>query len=125
MPAVTASEIFRATSSYIFTKLSLENAITPWMQAAGFRIVEDFEIVAMKTKTYTTNDYISIMEYLIGRWDIPNVKCVSPAAQEAQDYVCALPKRLTRLAQRTEKKLLKRAEEPVQFSWIFDRTLMV
>jgi len=94
-------------------------------RGSGRKLFEDFEIVAMKTKTYTTNDYISIMEYLIGRWDIPNVKCVSPAAQEAQDYVCALPKRLTRLAQRTEKKLLKRAEEPVQFSWIFDRTLMV
>lgn len=94
-------------------------------RGSGAKLFEDFEKVAMATKTYTTNDYIDIIEYLIKRWNVESIKCTSGYAQEAQDYVCKLPNRLRRLAQRGEKRMAKRAKENVKFSWVYDREVLV
>jgi len=79
----------------------------------------------MATETYTTNDYIDIIEYLIKRWKVESIKCTSGYAQEAQDYVCKLPNRLRRLAQRAEKRMGKGTKENVKFSWVYDREILV
>jgi acyl-[acyl-carrier-protein] desaturase len=94
-------------------------------RGSGAKLFEDFEKVAVATETYTVNDYIEIIEYLIQRWDVTSIKCVSAKAQEAQDYVCKLPNRLRRLAQRAEKRAKSGRKESVQFSWIYDRELLV
>jgi len=94
-------------------------------RGSGAKLFEDFEKVAVATETYTVNDYIEIIEYLIKRWDVETIKCVSAKGQEAQDYVCKLPNRLRRLAQRAEKRAKTGRKEPVKFSWIYDREVLV
>ena len=94
-------------------------------RGSGNKIFEDFEIVAMSTGTYTTNDYISIIEYLIKRWEVERIKCVNPLATEAQEYVCKLPARLRKLAERSEKRNKKRVKNLTKFSWIYDREFLV
>ena len=91
----------------------------------GSTIFEDFEKVAMATETYTTSDYIDIIEYLLKRWKVETIKCTSEEGQKAQDYVCKLPNRLRRLAERAEKRMKKGNKKEVQFSWVYDRPVFV
>ena len=83
------------------------------------------EKVAMNTETYTTRDYIDIIDYLLKRWKVESIVCTSESGQAAQDYVCKLPNRLRRLSERAEKRMKKRQKQPVKFSWVYDREFLV
>ena len=48
---------------------------------------------------------------------------MSPEAQEAQEYVCKLPNRFTKLAQRQEKALAKTPRVPRPWPWLNGREL--
>merc|ERR1712182_45929 len=86
-------------------------------RGSGAKLFEDFEMVAMNTETYTTRDYIDIIDYLLKRWKVESIVCTSESGQAAQDYVCKLPNRLRRLSERAEKRMKKRQKQPVKFSW--------
>ncbi|UPR03888.1 fatty acid desaturase [Chloropicon primus] len=95
-------------------------------RGSGAALFEDFEKVAYATETYTTADYIDIIDYLIKRWDVESIKCSSADGQKSQDYVCKLPNRLRRLAERAEKRMKKTAnKQEVKFSWVYDRPIFV
>lgn len=67
-------------------------------------------------------DYASIMEHLIAFWNIEKLTGLSSEAQQAQDFVCRLPARIHRLAERSQSRSTK--GEPPQrkaFSWIHNR----
>ena len=49
---------------------------------------------------YTAIDYCKIMEHLIQRWKVADLRGLTPRAAEAQDFVCSLPPRILRLAER-------------------------
>mmetsp|Transcript_11267 Transcript_11267/g.23739 ORF Transcript_11267/g.23739 Transcript_11267/m.23739 type:complete len:425 (+) Transcript_11267:58-1332(+) len=96
-------------------------------RGSGAALFEDFEKVAMQTETYTTKDYIDIIDYLLKRWKVESIKCTSESGQQAQDYLCKLPKRLMRLVERAEKRNSQkvRPKEAVKFSWVYDREIFI
>lgn len=49
---------------------------------------------------YTAIDYCKIMEHLIQRWRVADLIGLNPKAAEAQEFVCNLPARIRRLAER-------------------------
>jgi len=86
-------------------------------------LYEDFARVATDLKIYTGVDYAEIISHLNDFWQIEHVTGLSPEAQEAQEYVCKLPKRFTKLAQRQQKSFDKQPREPRPWSWLNGRVL--
>lgn len=66
--------------------------------------------VAEALGVYTATDYCKIMEHLIQRWDVAHLTGLNPKAAEAQDFVCNLPARIRRLAERKAGELARRPE---------------
>ena len=87
----------------------------------GRDLFSDFATVAEATGTYTANDYASIMEHLIKRWNIADVKVESGEAAEAQEYLMKQPDRIRRLAEFAARKQAKKTPVKESFSWIFGR----
>lgn len=79
-------------------------------------LFEHFAGVASKTRVYTTRDYADILEGLNKTFQIEGFS-VTGAAAKAQDYLCELPKRLRRVAERTKFRIA----DPVGFDWIYGR----
>ncbi len=72
-----------------------------------------FSDAAQRIMVYTTQDYINILQSLIKEWNIENITCLSDSAEEAREYVMALPDRLQRVSER-----VKIPEKQFQFKWI-------
>ena len=68
-------------------------------------------------------DYASILEHLIQRWELETLTGISAEAQKAQEYVCGLPPRIRRLAERTLMRKEKGKKHEVPFTWIYDRSI--
>ncbi len=62
---------------------------------------------------YTTQDYINILKSLLKEWDIGNIAGISDSAEEAREYLMALPKRLQRVSER-----IRIPEKQFEFKWI-------
>jgi acyl-[acyl-carrier-protein] desaturase len=90
-------------------------------QRVGRHLFSDFSAVAERLGVYTAQDYIDIMEHLIDRWNIAELRLNS---SKDQDYVMGLPERYRKLASRRRQKDT-RAENVAKFSWIFDREVIV
>ncbi|XP_024524536.1 stearoyl-[acyl-carrier-protein] 9-desaturase 2, chloroplastic [Selaginella moellendorffii] len=86
-------------------------------------LFEDYKFVAQKCKVYTAYDYSNIMEHLIEAWKVGSLGGLRGEAQRAQDYVCNLPARFQRLAERSEERFGKLGTHALhknrEFSWIF------
>ena len=66
----------------------------PVVAGVGGFVEQDFSAVAEKTGTYTAMDYADIVDYLVKRWDIENLKgSLTGEAAAAQEYVIKLPNR--------------------------------
>ena len=91
----------------------------------GIDLFSDFASVADSTGTYTANDYASIMEHLIKRWDIENVAGLSGEGAAAQEYLMKQPARVRRLAEFAAAKAKKKEPVNESFSWIFGRKVTV
>lgn len=89
----------------------------------GRNLFDDFSTVAEDIGVYTAADYIKIMEHLIQRWDVPSATGLNAEAAEAQEYLCNLPERFRKLAERREKKKTGGKRLNVKFSWLYDREL--
>jgi len=72
---------------------------------------------------YTMKDYCEIIEHLIARWDVSNVKGLSAEGIEAQEKLCTLPVKLLRLADRMEARKKKGPPVESKFSWIFNQSI--
>lgn len=79
-------------------------------------LFNEYSAVAQRIGVYTFRDYISIMEHLLQIWGAANIPGLSGEAAEAQDFVCNLPKRYARLA---ERQTIPQTKRP--FSWIHGR----
>jgi acyl-[acyl-carrier-protein] desaturase len=84
----------------------------------GRSLFQDFSSIAENLGVYSSEDYISIMEHLIERWDVSHLRLKSA---EDQDYLMSLPSRYRRLAERRSSK--RGPREAVSFSWIGDRNV--
>lgn len=85
----------------------------------------DFSDVAQRLNVYTAIDYADIIEHLVKRWDLENIEGISSAASKERDYICRLPERYRKLAERSMNKKMKATEDappPAKaFSWIHGR----
>ena len=72
-----------------------------------------FSDAAQRTMVYTTQDYIDILKLLLKEWDIENIVGINDSAEEARDYLMALPKRLQRIVER-----IKIPKKQFEFKWI-------
>jgi acyl-[acyl-carrier protein] desaturase len=90
-----------------------------YMRERGEDIGETFKKfadVAERTKIYTPADYTDIMEHLVKYWDVPNLKGLSDKAEAAQQYLCSLPDRYRKVADRFSNQIQEKKE--YTFSWL-------
>lgn len=79
-------------------------------------LYKHFSLVAQKEGVYTILDYVSIIEHLIGFWDVAS-RSVSGAADRAQEYICSLPKRYGKTLVPRMDRLLKKIERR-PYAWL-------
>jgi acyl-[acyl-carrier-protein] desaturase len=86
-------------------------------------LYNDFSEVAQRLGVYTAVDYADIIKHLVTHWDLENIEGLSSAAEKEREYLCKLPDRYLKLAERSMNKKKKVNEEvaPKSFSWIHGR----
>lgn len=72
-----------------------------------------FSNAAQNLGVYTNMDYVNILSRLNKYWDIENITDLNGAAEKARDYLCKLPERLARVAER-----MKSDYERHTFTWV-------
>lgn len=87
------------------------------------KLFDNYASVAQRLGVYTASDYVSIMEHLIKTWKVESLTGLSRDAQRAQDFVCNLPQRFRRLAERAHEQNRRRGGPPPlkSFSWVFNK----
>jgi acyl-[acyl-carrier-protein] desaturase len=86
-------------------------------------LYNDFSTVAQRTGVYTALDYADILEHLIKRWDLETIE-ISGEIEKERDYLCKLPHRYRKLAERSmnkKKKITEDEPELTAFAWIGGR----
>ncbi|KAG2491318.1 hypothetical protein HYH03_010324 [Edaphochlamys debaryana] len=91
----------------------------------GRNLFQDFASVAERTGTYTAMDYADIVEYLVGRWNVPELTGLNGEAAAAQEYVIKLPNRIRKLAEKAQARKGKAKVHNQAFSWVFDREVLL
>jgi len=76
-------------------------------------IFSNFSDAAQRIGVYTSHDYIDIMQSLIDEWKIESMTGLNESAEKARDYLMALPKRMTKIADRI---VIPKTE--YKFNWI-------
>ncbi|CAM6081505.1 unnamed protein product [Calypogeia fissa] len=87
------------------------------------KLFDNYASVAQRVGVYTASDYVSIMEHLIKTWNVESLTGLSRDAERAQDFVCNLPQRFRRLAERANEQNRRRVGPPPRktFSWVFNK----
>jgi len=90
-------------------------------------LYDDFAAVAQRLGVYTAIDYADIIKHLVKRWDLENLEGLSSEAEKEREYICKLPARYRKLAERSMNKKKKVNEEETQrsFSWIHGRSVLI
>lgn len=88
------------------------------------QLYDNFSAVAQRLGVYTAIDYADILDHLIKTWDLENITGISSESEKEREYLCRLPTRYRKLAERSMNKKKKddEADVPRAFSWIYDRT---
>jgi len=84
-------------------------------------LYENFSTVAQRLEVYTALDYADIIEHLVDHWKIGELTGLTSEGEKEQEYICRLPRRYRKLAERSMNKEKDKVYEPQKFSWIFDR----
>eukprot|EP00568_Trieres_chinensis_P000263 CAMPEP_0183307956 /NCGR_PEP_ID=MMETSP0160_2-20130417/19654_1 /TAXON_ID=2839 ORGANISM="Odontella Sinensis, Strain Grunow 1884" /NCGR_SAMPLE_ID=MMETSP0160_2 /ASSEMBLY_ACC=CAM_ASM_000250 /LENGTH=407 /DNA_ID=CAMNT_0025471681 /DNA_START=110 /DNA_END=1333 /DNA_ORIENTATION=- len=86
-------------------------------------LYDNFSAVAQRLGVYTALDYAEIIKHLVHTWDLENLDGLSGEAEKERDYLCRLPDRYRKLAERSMNKAKKSGDEPElkSFKWIYDR----
>ena len=77
-----------------------------------------FATVAERSQIYTPKDYTDILEHLNRAWDIEHLKGLGDKAEAAQQYLCALPERYRKVADRFADRAPDLNEDDYAFSWL-------
>jgi len=85
------------------------------------KLYENFSTVAQRQGVYTALDYADIIEHLVDRWKIGELTGLSSEGEHEQEYICRLPRRYRKLAERSMNKKKDDEYDPQSFSWIFNR----
>lgn len=86
-------------------------------------LYDNFSSVAQRLGVYTALDYADIIQHLVKTWDLENLTGLDGDAEKERDYLCRLPDRYRKLAERSMNKAEKTGEgnAPKVFSWINGR----
>lgn len=87
-------------------------------------LYENFSKVATSLGVYTPLDYADIIAHLVKTWDLENIDGLNASGEKEREYLCKLPERYRKLAERAANKKKKATdlEEPTRkFSWIYNR----
>jgi len=87
-------------------------------------LYENFSNVAQRLEVYTALDYAEIIDHLVKQWDLENIDGLDSAGEKEREYLCKLPQRYTKLAERSMNKVRKVTEDEVptkSFNWIHGR----
>jgi acyl-[acyl-carrier-protein] desaturase len=88
------------------------------------KLYENFSNVAQRLGVYTAIDYADIIRHLIKTWDLENLEGLSSSGEKEREYLCKLPDRYTKLAERSMNKSKKATDDEVplqSFNWIYGR----
>ena len=89
-------------------------------------LYNNFSAVAQRLGVYTAVDYADIILYLVKTWDLENLDGLDAEAEKEREYICKLPERYRKLAERSMNKKKKITEDEVTakaFSWIHGRAV--
>ncbi|KAL7560040.1 hypothetical protein ACA910_000079 [Epithemia clementina (nom. ined.)] len=86
-------------------------------------LYQDFANVAQRLGVYTALDYADIVQHLVQKWDLTNLQDLSSEAEKEREYICRLPERYRKLAERSMNKQAKLSKQELKqpFNWIFGR----
>jgi len=85
-------------------------------------LYENFSNVAQRLEVYTAIDYAEIIGHLVNVWDLGHIEGLSSEGEKERDYLCNLPRRYKRLAERSMNKKKPIDEDPLKsFNWIYGR----
>lgn len=84
-------------------------------------IFDHFSLVAQRIGVYTALHYADIIDHLVRTWKIETLGNLTAEATEAQEFLCNLGPRYTRLAERSLRRLDQTST--FKFSWIHDRAV--
>ncbi|WVZ65495.1 hypothetical protein U9M48_014847 [Paspalum notatum var. saurae] len=56
-----------------------------------------FSAVAQRAGVYSAKDYGDMVEHFVRRWGVPELEGLTGEGRRAQDYVCALPRKIRRM----------------------------
>ena len=88
-------------------------------------LYNNFSAVAQRLGVYTAFDYADIIRHLVDHWELGELTGLSPEAEKEREYICKLPERYRKLADRAMNKKKKATEDDYvaqSFSWIHGRT---
>ncbi|CAL0313517.1 unnamed protein product [Lupinus luteus] len=86
-------------------------------------LFDNYSAVAQRLGVYTVKDYASILEFLVGRWEVEKLTGLSDEGRKAQEYVCGLAQRIRRLEERAQAKIKELPR--LKFSWIHGREVQL
>lgn len=72
-----------------------------------------FSDAAQRLGVYTSRDYADILDSLVKEWNIGNICGLTDKAEQAREYLMALPERFKRVAERSLKAPIE-----YEFNWI-------
>jgi len=87
-------------------------------------LYENFSNVAQRLGVYTAIDYAEIIDHLVKTWDLEHIEGLSAEAEKEREYLCKLPTRYRKLAERSMNKKKKATEDEIptnSFNWIYGR----
>jgi len=87
-------------------------------------LYENFSAVAQRLNVYTAIDYASIIRHLVDTWSLETLDGLDSTAEKERQYICKLPDRYLKLAERSMNKKKKTTEDEIttkSFSWIHGR----
>jgi acyl-[acyl-carrier-protein] desaturase len=110
----------------VFSDMMKAQIVMPAEQMTdGFNpnLYNDFSTVAQRTGVYTALDYADILDHLIKRWGLETIE-INGDIEKERDYLCRLPQRYRKLAERSmnkKKKVTEDEPELTAFAWIGGR----
>ena len=87
-------------------------------------LYDNFANVAQRLEVYTALDYAEIIGHLVKQWDLENIDGLDSNGEKERDYLCKLPERYRKLAERSMNKVRKATEDVIptkSFNWIYGR----
>ncbi|KAL0399841.1 UNVERIFIED_CONTAM: Stearoyl-[acyl-carrier-protein] 9-desaturase 6, chloroplastic [Sesamum radiatum] len=88
-------------------------------------LFQHFASVAERIGVYTAVDYVKILEFLIGHWNLEKLEGLKGDGGRKQEYVCNLLARMRKVHEQAVERVWKREAREQNFSWIFNREVTI